>query len=53
MGWYLHGKINIYFFTENINSELYINILKDKLPEIKIVEHKNCAYIQSFYFSKR
>ena len=37
----INGKIDLYFFTENMNSELCINILKEKLPEMKRVGHKN------------
>ena len=36
----INGKIDLYFFTENVNSELYINILKEMLPEMKRVGHK-------------
>ena len=36
----INGKIDLYFFTENMDSELYINILKEKLPEMKRVGHK-------------
>ena len=37
----INGKIDLYFFTENVNSELYINILKEMLPKMKRVGHKN------------
>ena len=30
----INGKISL-FFIENMNSELYINILKENLPEMK------------------
>ena len=30
----INGKIILSFFTENMNGELYINILKAKLPEM-------------------
>ena len=36
----INRKISFYFFTKNMNSELYIKILKEKLPEMKRVEHK-------------
>ena len=36
----LNGKITLYFFTENIYCELCINILKEKLPEMKRVVNK-------------
>ena len=42
----LNGKISLYFFTENIYSELCINILKEKLPEIKRVAHKNLILVR-------
>ena len=35
----INGKIS-FFFTQNINSKLYINILKEKLPKMKRVGHK-------------
>ena len=37
----IKGKISLYFFTENMNSELYINILKEKLLEMIRVVHQN------------
>ena len=36
----INEKISLYFFIENMNSELCINILKEKLPEMKRVVHK-------------
>ena len=42
----INGKINLYFFTENMNSELYINILKEKLSEMKRVGHKNFILVR-------
>ena len=36
----INGKIDLYFFTENMNSELYINILKEKFSDMKRVGHK-------------
>ena len=42
----INGKIDLYFFTENMNSELYINILKEKLPEIKRVGHKKFILVR-------
>ena len=43
----INGKICIYFFTENMNSELYINILKVKLTETKRVVHKNLILVRN------
>ena len=42
----INGKIDLYFFTENMNSELYINILKEKLSEMKRVGHKNFILVR-------
>ena len=36
----INRKIDLNFFIENMNSELYINILKEKLSEMKRVGHK-------------
>ena len=36
----INRKINLNFFIENMNSELYINILKEKLSEMKRVGYK-------------
>ena len=34
----INRKISLYFFTENINSEFYINILKEKrFPKWKLL----------------
>ena len=42
----INWKIIFYFFTENINSELYINILKEKLPQMKRVVHKKIILVR-------
>ena len=42
----IDGKDNLYFFTENMDSELYISILKEKLPEMKRVSHKNFILVR-------
>ena len=42
----INGKISLCFFTENINSDLYIIILKEKLPEMQRVEHKNFILVR-------
>ena len=42
----INGKIDLYYFTENMNSELYINILKEKLPGMKRVGHKNFILVR-------
>ena len=42
----INGKIDLYFFTENMNSELYINILKEKFSEMKRVGHKNFILVR-------
>ena len=39
-------KFSIHFFTENMNSELYINILKEKLPKVKKVVHKGFILVR-------
>ena len=36
-GFSINGKISLYFFNETINHEVYINIFKKKLPEMKRV----------------
>ena len=42
----INRKIDIYFFTENMNRELYINILKEKLPKMKRVGNKNFILVR-------
>ena len=42
----INGKISLYFFTENIYCDLCINILKEKLPEMKRVVHKNFILVR-------
>ena len=42
----INGRISLYFFTENMNNELYINILKEKLPEMKRVIYKNFILVR-------
>ena len=36
----------VYFFTENMNSDLCIIIFKEKLPEMKKVVHKNFILVR-------
>ena len=36
----INRKISLYFFSKNMNSGLYINILKEKFPEMKRLVHR-------------
>ena len=36
----------VYFFTENMNGGVCINILKEKLPGMKRVVHKNFILVR-------
>ena len=37
-----YGKTDLYFFEENLDSDVYINILKKKLQEKKITYAQKC-----------